>query len=162
MNFTVFETNANGTEKYSRAETIEADSSHKAADWYREQFRLSTQATHLMVTSEGGAQKLIALHVGTTSVSGDSSTSASATQGSSSPVVEERCGWSTFCTVIGSLNLLLALIGLLMMGGSSYEQANGFVLVVSGLAGGLSSFIFGYIIQLLFDCRRYLRRLVEK
>jgi hypothetical protein len=49
-----------------------------------------------------------------------------------------------------------------MMGGSSYQQANGFVLVVSGLAGGLSSFIFGYIIQLLFDCRRYLRRLVEK
>ena len=51
-------------------------------------------------------------------------------------------------------------VGLLMMllAGSK----DGLVLLISGVAGGLSTLIFGYIIQLLFDCRRYLRRMTER
>lgn len=79
-----------------------------------------------------------------------------------SPIGEETCGWSTFCTVIGWINLLLGVIGLFMLGGTSSDRASGTVLIITGFAGGLSSFIFGYIIQLLFDCRRYLRRMTEK
>lgn len=53
MKFTVFETNSNRSEKYSRAETIEAVSLQKAAESYQEEFRLAAHTSHLQVTAEG-------------------------------------------------------------------------------------------------------------
>ena len=163
MKFTVFETNSNGSEKYSRAETTEAVSSQKAADWYQEEFRLAAQTSHLKVITEGGTQELIALRgVSPPTVAEVRPTFTAVNRETPSPIDEETCGWSTFCTVIGWINLLLGVIGLFMLGGNSSDRASGMVLIITGFAGGLSSFIFGYIIQLLFDCRRYLRRMTEK
>lgn len=163
MKFTVFETNSNGSEKYSRAETIVAVSTQKAADWYQEEFRLAAQTSHLKVITEGGTQELIALRgVSPPTVAEVRPTFTAVNRETPSPIDEETCGWSTFCTVIGWINLLLGVIGLFMLGGNSSDRASGMVLIITGFAGGLSSFIFGYIIQLLFDCRRYLRRMTEK
>ena len=163
MKFTVFETNSNGSEKYSRAETIVAVSTQKAADWYQEEFRLAAQTSHLKVITEGGTQELIALRgVSPPTVAEVRPTFTAVNRETPSPIDEETCGWSTFCTVIGCINLLLGVIGLFMLGGDRSDRANGMVLIITGFAGGLSSFIFGYIIQLLFDCRRYLRRMTEK
>ena len=163
MKFTVFETNQNGSEKYSRAETTEAVSSQKAADWYQEEFRITAQASHLKVTTEGGGHTLIALRgVSPPTVAEVRPAFTAVNRETPSPISEETCGWSTFCTVIGWINLLLGVIGLFLLGGTSSDRASGMVLITTGFAGGLSSFIFGYIIQLLFDCRRYLRRLTEK
>jgi hypothetical protein len=163
MKFTVFETNSNGSEKYSRAETIVAVSTQKAADWYQEEFRLAAQTSHLKVITEGGTQELIALRgVSPPTVAEVRHAFTAVNRETPSPIVEETCGWSTFCTVIGWINLLLGVIGLFMFGGNSSDRASGMVLIIAGFAGGLSSFIFGYIIQLLFDCRRYLRRMTEK
>ena len=163
MKFTVFETNSNGSEKYSRAETTEAVSSQKAADWYQEEFRITAQASHLKVTTEGGGHTLIALRdVSPPTVAEVRPALTAVNRETPSPISEETCGWSTFCTVIGWINLLLGVIGLFMLGGTSSDRASGMVLIITGFAGGLSSFIFGYIIQLLFDCRRYLRRMTEK
>jgi len=163
MKFTVFETNQNGSEKYSRAETIEAVSTQKAADWYQEEFRLAAQTSHLQVTAEGGDNALIALRgVSPPTVAEVRPTFTAVNRETPSPISEETCGWSTFCTVIGWINLLLGVIGLFLLGGTSSDRASGMVLIITGFAGGLSSFIFGYIIQLLFDCRRYLRRMTEK
>ena len=163
MKFTVFETNQNGSEKYSRAETTEAVSSQKAADWYQEEFRLAAQTSHLQVTTEGGGSALIALRgVSPPTVAEVRPTFTAVNRETPSPIGEVTCGWSTFCTIIGWINLLLGVIGLFMLGGDRSDRANGMVLIITGFAGGLSSFIFGYIIQLLFDCRRYLRRMTEK
>ena len=163
MKFTIYETNSNGSEKYSRSETTEAVSSQKAADWYQEEFRLAAQASHLKVTTEGGDEELIALRgVNPPTVAEVRPALTAVTRETPSPIGEETCGWSTFCTVIGWINLLLGVIGLFMLGGNSSDRASGMVLIITGFAGGLSSFIFGYIIQLLFDCRRYLRRMTEK
>ena len=163
MKFTVFETNQNGSEKYSRAETTEAVSSQKAADWYQEEFRITAQASHLKVTTEGGGHTLIALRdVSPPTVAEVRPALTAVNRETPSPIDEETCGWSTFCTIIGWINLLLGVIGLFMFGGNSSDRASGMVLIIAGFAGGLSSFIFGYIIQLLFDCRRYLRRMTEK
>ena len=170
MKFTIYETNSNGSEKYSRSETTEAVSSQKAADWYQEEFKLAAQASHLKVTTEGGAQELIALQGVRPSLQGVRPSLVAEVYPAltavdreiTSPIGDETCGWSTFCTVIGGINLLLGVIGLSMLGGTSSDRASGMVLIITGFAGGLSSFIFGYIIQLLFDCRRYLRRMTEK
>jgi len=163
MKFTIYETNSNGSEKYSRSETTEAVSSQKAADWYQEEFRITAQASHLKVTTEGGGHTLIALRdVSPPTVAEVRPAFTAVNRETPSPISEETCGWSTFCTVIGWINLLLGVIGLFMLGGNSSDRASGMVLIITGFAGGLSSFIFGYIIQLLFDCRRYLRRLTEK
>jgi len=163
MKFTVFETNSNGSEKYSRAETTEAVSTQKAADWYQEEFRLAAQTSHLQVTAEGGDNALIALRgVSPPPVAEVRPVLTAVNRETPSPIGEETCGWSTFCTIIGWINLLLGVIGLFMLGGDRSDRANGMVLIITGFAGGLSSFIFGYIIQLLFDCRRYLRRIIEK
>ncbi len=163
MKFTVFETNSNGSEKYSRAETIVAVSTQKAADWYQEEFRLAAQTSHLKVITEGGTQELIALRdVSPPTVAEVRPALTAVNRETPSPIDEETCGWSTFCTVIGWINLLLGVIGLFMLGGGGSDRASGMVLIITGFAGGLSSFIFGYIIQLLFDCRRYLRRMTEK
>ena len=163
MKFTVFESNSNGSEKYSRAETIVAVSTQKAADWYQEEFRLAAQTSHLKVITEGGTQELIALRaVSLPTVAEVRPAFTAVNRETPSPISEETCGWSTFCTVIGWINLLLGVIGLFMLGGDRSDRANGMVLIITGFAGGLSSFIFGYIIQLLFDCRRYLRRMTEK
>ena len=163
MKFTVFETNSNGSEKYSRAETTEAVSSQKAADWYQEEFRITAQASHLKVTTEGGGHTLIALRgVCPPTLAEVRPALTAVNRETPSPIGEVTCGWSTFCTVIGWINLLLGVIGLFMFGGNSSDRASGMVLIITGFAGGLSSFIFGYIIQLLFDCRRYLRRMTEK
>lgn len=59
MKFTIYETNSNGSEKYSRSETTEAVSSQKAADWYQEEFRLAAQTSHLQVTAEGEITRLL-------------------------------------------------------------------------------------------------------
>ena len=163
MKFTIYETNSNGSEKYSRSETTEAVSSQKAADWYQEEFRITAQASHLKVTTEGGGHTLIALRgVSPPTVAEVRPAFTAVNRETPSPISEETCGWSTFCTVIGWINLLLGVIGLFMLGGNSSDRASGVVLIITGFAGGLSSFIFGYIIQLLFDCRRYLRRMTEK
>ena len=163
MKFTVFETNSNRSEKYSRAETIEAVSLQKAAESYQEEFRLAAQTSHLQVTAEGGDNALIALRgVSPPTVAEVRPAFTAVNRETPSPISEETCGWSTFCTVIGWINLLLGVIGLFLLGGTSSDRANGMVLIIAGFAGGLSSFIFGYIIQLLFDCRRYLRRMIEK
>ncbi len=163
MKFTIYETNSNGSEKYSRSETTEAVSSQKAADWYQEEFWITAQASHLKVTTEGGGHTLIALRdVSPPTVAEVRPAFTAVNRETPSPISEETCGWSTFCTVIGWINLLLGVIGLFMLGGNSSDRASGMVLIITGFAGGLSSFIFGYIIQLLFDCRRYLRRLTEK
>ena len=165
MKFTIYETNSNGSEKYSRSETTEAVSSQKAADWYQEEFKLAAQASHLKVTTEGGAQELIALQGVRPSLVAEVYPALTAVDRDiTSPIGDETCGWSTFCTVIGWINLLLGVIGLfiVVIGSGGSDLANGMVLIITGFAGGLSSFIFGYIIQLLFDCRRYLRRMTEK
>jgi hypothetical protein len=163
MKFTIYETNSNGSEKYSRSETTDAVSSQKAADWYQEEFRLAAQASHLKVTIDGGDEEIIALRGVTPPTVAEVRPGLTAVNRETpSPIGEETCGWSTFCTVIGWINLLLGVIGLFMLGGNSSDRANGMVLIIAGFAGGLSSFIFGYIIQLLFDCRRYLRRMIEK
>jgi len=163
MKFTIYETNSNGSEKYSRAETIEAVSTQKAAESYQEEFRLAAQASHLKVTTDGGDEEIIALRgVSPPTVAEVRPGSTGVNRETPSPISEETCGWSTFCTVIGWINLLLGVIGLFMLGGDRSDRANGMVLIITGFAGGLSSFIFGYIIQLLFDCRRYLRRMTEK
>jgi hypothetical protein len=165
MKFTVFETNSNGSEKYSSAEMIWAVSPQKAAESYQEEFRLAAQTSHLKVITEGGTQELIALRgVSPPTVAEVSPAFTAVNHETPSPIDEETCGWSTFCTVIGWINLLLGVIGLfiVVLGGGSSDRANGLVLIITGFAGGLSSFIFGYIIQLLFDCRRYLRRMTEK
>ena len=163
MKFTIYETNSNGSEKYSRSETTEAVSSQKAADWYQEEFRITAQASHLKVTTEGGGHALIALRgVSPPPVAEVRPAFTAVNRETPSPISEETCGWSTFCTVIGWINLLLGVIGLFLLGGTSSDRASGMVLIITGFAGGLSSFIFGYIIQLLFDCRRYLRRMTEK
>ena len=57
----IFETNPNGSEKYSGAKTIDAVSARKAADLYQDEFKPVAHASHLMVTTEGGTQELIAL-----------------------------------------------------------------------------------------------------
>ena len=163
MKFTVFETNLNGSEKYSSAEMIWAVSTQKAAESYQEEFRLAAQTSHLKVITEGGTQELIALRgVSPPTVAEVPPVLAAVNRETPSPIFEETCGWSTFCTVIGWINLLLGVIGLFMLGGGGSDRASGMVLIITGFAGGLSSFIFGYIIQLLFDCRRYLRRMTEK
>ena len=163
MKFTIYETNSNGSEKYSRSETTEAVSSQKAADWYQEEFRLAAQTSHLQVTAEGGDNALIALRgFSPPTVAEVRPAFTAVNRETPSPIGEETCGWSTFCTVIGWINLLLGVIGLFMLGGTSSDRASGMVLIITGFAGGLSSFIFGYIIQLLFDCRRYLRQMTEK
>ena len=163
MKFTIYETNSNGSEKYSRSETTEAVSIQKAADWYQEEFRITAQASHLKVTTEGGGHTLIALRdVSPPTVAEVRPALTAVNRETPSPIGEVMCGWSTFCTVIGWINLLLGVIGLFMLGGDRSDRANGMVLIITGFAGGLSSFIFGYIIQLLFDCRRYLRRMTEK
>ena len=165
MKFTIYETNSNGSEKYSRSETIEAVSTQKAADWYQEEFRLAAQTSHLQVTAEGGDNALIALRgVSPPTVAEVRPAFTAVNRETPSPISEETCGWSTFCTVIGWINLLLGVIGLfiVVIGSGGSDLANGMVLIITGFAGGLSSFLFGYIIQLLFDCRRYLRRMTEK
>ena len=163
MKFTVFETNSNGSEKYSSAEMIWAVSPQKAAESYQEEFRLAAQTSHLQVTTEGGGSALIALRgVSPPTVAEVRPALTAVNRETPSPIGEVMCGWSTFCTVIGWINLLLGVIGLFMLGGDRSDRANGMVLIITGFAGGLSSFIFGYIIQLLFDCRRYLRRMTEK
>jgi len=163
MKFTIYETNSNGSEKYSRSETTEAISSQKAADWYQEEFRLAAQSSHLKITTEAGAQELIALRgVSPPTIAEVRPALTDVDRKTPNTIGEETCGWSTFCTVIGWINLLLGVIGLFMLGGNSSDRASGLVLIITGFAGGLSSFIFGYIIQLLFDCRRYLRRMTEQ
>ena len=163
MKFTVFETNSNGSKKYSSAEMIWAVSPQKAAESYQEEFRLAAQTSHLKVITEGGTQELIALRgVSPPTVAEVRPAFTAVNRETPSPIGEETCGWSTFCTVIGWINLLLGVIGLFMLGGTSSDRASGMVLIIAGFAGGVSSFIFGYIIQLLFDCRRYLRRMTEK
>ena len=163
MKFTVFETNLNGSEKYSSAEMIWAVSTQKAAESYQEEFRLAAQTSHLQVTAEGGDNALIALRgFSPPTVAEVRPALTAVNRETPTPIGEETCGWSTFCTVIGWINLLLGVIGLFMLGGNSSDRASGVVLIITGFAGGLSSFIFGYIIQLLFDCRRYLRRMTEK
>ncbi len=70
------------------------------------------------------------------------------------------CGWSSFCAFIGWANFVLGVLGLLMLTSrSDSNQAAGFTLAVIGFAGGVSSLIAGYIIQLLFDCRQYLKEI---
>jgi len=163
MKFTIYETNSNGSVKYSRSETTEAISSQKAADWYQEQFRLAPQASHLKVTTEAGAQELIALRgASPPTVAEIRPTMTAVNRETANPIGEETCGWSTFCTVIGWLNLLLGVKGLFVLGGNSSDRDSGPILIITGFAGGISSFIFGYIIQLLFDCRRYLQRIAQK
>ena len=199
MKYTLFETNANGSEKYSRVETVEAASCQEAAARYQAGFELALQASHLMVTTAEGVEELIVVRGSspppvfatgfhTPSPAGSSTTPAlewsrrrhqdvqpwrrphrqtvddksrrPVTRETTNSVAEESCGWSTFCWVIGWMNLFLGGVGLLMMllAGSK----DGLVLLISGVAGGLSTLIFGYIIQLLFDCRRYLRRMTER
>ena len=168
----IFETNPNGSEKYSGAKTIDAVSARKAADLYQYEFKPVAHASHLMVTTEGGTQELIALggvslpplHEARPAFAAETREAppsfAAETRETTNPTAEETCGWSTFCWVIGWMNLFLGGVGLLMMllAGSK----DGLVLLISGVAGGLSILIFGYIIQLLFDCRRYLRRMTER
>jgi len=163
MKFTIYETNSNGSEKYSRSETTEAISSQKAADWYQEEFRLAAQSSHLKITTEAGSQELIALRgVSPPTIAEVRPALTDVDRKTPNTIGEETCGWSIFCTVIGWINLLLGVIGLFMLDGNSSDRASGLVLIITGFAGSLSSFIFGYIIQLLFDCRRYLRRMTEQ
>ena len=164
MRFTVFETNSVGSEKYSGSETVEAETAQEAATVFRHQFHLAAQTSHLRVTAEGGKPQLIPVRSEDSPPGGEVRGGAipppQLLQGSSS---EERCGWAAFCTVIGWINLVVGGIGLvLMMTGDRSERASGMVLLITGLAGGLGSFISGYIIRLLFDCRRYLRKLSER
>ena len=163
MKYTLFETNANGSEKYSRVETVEAASCQEAAARYQAGFELALQASHLMVTTAEGVEELIVVRGSSPPpvfATGFHTPSPAVTRETTNSVAEESCGWSTFCWVIGWMNLFLGGVGLLMMllAGSK----DGLVLLISGVAGGLSILIFGYIIQLLFDCRRYLRRMTER
>ena len=126
MKFTIYETNSNRSEKYSRAETIEAVSLQKAAESYQEEFRLAAQTSHLQVTAEGGDNALIALRgVSPPTVAEVRPAFTAVNRETPSPISEETCGWSTFCTVIGWINLLLGVIGLFMLGGGGSDRASG-------------------------------------
>ncbi len=163
MKFTIFETNLDGTEKYSRMQTIEESSAQRAAARYQEEFRIAAQASHLMVISEGGSEQIVALEERKLTAPPEAAPSDHpGAAPESSPVQAETCGWSTFCFVIAVLNFIMAGFGLLALSGNRSEREQGFILIVMGIGGGITSLLFGYIIQMLFDCRRYLKRLTER
>lgn len=76
--------------------------------------------------------------------------------------VQPTCGWSVFSIILGTLSLTLALIGILIWGAGSYGvRETGKWLLIAGLSSGLSCLLMAYVIQLLFECRNYLRMLNE-
>ena len=94
MKFTIFETDSNGSEKCSLAETIEAVSGQKATERYQEEFRLAAPKGHLKVTTEGGAHELIALRGGSLqSFARLRYALTDVTRGTASPISKETCGW---------------------------------------------------------------------
>jgi hypothetical protein len=66
------------------------------------------------------------------------------------------CTWTIFCNIVGTINFALGIIGLFN------GKESGFYLAIVGFAGGISCLLLGYIIQLLFDCRRHLEKIANK
>lgn len=61
------------------------------------------------------------------------------------------------------LNVAAAGFGCFLMTSNSESQTEtGKWIAIAGLSSGISSLFLGYAIQLLFECRNYLRKLTEK
>ena len=71
--------------------------------------------------------------------------------------------WKTFCNWVAALNFIAAFVGLLHLDAYSSETRElGRLLLIVGLSAGISSLMLGSIIQLLFECRNYLREIARK
>jgi len=179
MKYFVFETNGSGAERYSRTEEVEADTAIQAVTVYESTFNLRPQTTHLMVTSEGKGTGVVLFVKEATSqtralagkgkVQADGSPWLSnhiTTQGgevSSSDKIE-RCGWSRFFFILGLLNLVIAFFAVTWALGSRTRDdvQMALYLMISGVVSGLASFLTAYLVQLLFECRNYLRKMAGK
>jgi len=71
-------------------------------------------------------------------------------------LTNQTCGWTMFYQICAFISCLIFIAGLIQGG------YNGFSLAISGICGALGCSVAGYVIQLLFDCRRYLEVIAKK
>jgi hypothetical protein len=71
-------------------------------------------------------------------------------------LTNQTCGWTMFYQICAFISCLIFIAGLIQGGN------NGFFLAISGVCGALGCLVSGYVIQLLFDCRRYLEVIAKK
>ena len=71
-------------------------------------------------------------------------------------MTNQTCGWTMFYQICAFISCLIFIAGLIQGGN------NGFFLAISGACGALGCLVSGYVIQLLFDCRRYLEVIAKK
>lgn len=93
-----------------------------------------------------------------TSPSAAAGSSSSEPNSSASEMAEAVSGWKSFCTVLATISFFIAGLGLLMLAvPPSVNAPPALVIFLSGLSSGISLLLLGYLIQLLFECRNYLR-----
>jgi hypothetical protein len=75
---------------------------------------------------------------------------------------EDESGWARLFYGFGVINFLVFAIALVnFLGVSNHDRAEYLYLLIVGLGGGLTCFFFGYVTQILSDCRRYLKKISD-
>ncbi len=74
----------------------------------------------------------------------------------------EESGWAWLFYGFGIINLFISAIGFInLLGASNNNRTEYLYLLIVGLGGGLTCFFFGYVTQILSDCRRYLKKISD-
>lgn len=162
--FSVYFTNETGMTQIGERHVISAGSASEAIGEF---LKITEGTTEKYILTSSGLLSSAEIHVNPKFREKTSQESLPSSNESRNPVLlnnevgAAKCGWSVFCSIVGWLNIILGLIGLIMFAGSRSDQAAGFTLAVAGFSGGIACLISGYIIQLLFDCRGYLKKIAK-
>ena len=146
MIYHLVETNSSRSNVFSKTEKIDAQSHEEAAKQYLKNYKTNPRCSHLEITEENG-EKMILFEIHKTNQPSVSSS-------------ETNSGWATVFYIFGSINLLGFAIGFLeFLDSRGDNRVQYFISSIAGLAGGLTCFFFASVTQMVFDCRRYLKKM---
>ena len=151
MIYHLVETNSSRSNVFSKTEKIEAQSHEDAAKQYLKNYKTNPRCSHLEITEED-SEKMLLFAINKKDTTNNQTILAS---GSDS-------GWATVFYIFGSINLVGSAIGFLaLLDSRGDEKAQYFISTIVGLGSGLTCFFFGYVTQILSDCRRYLKKMSD-
>ena len=146
MIYHLVETNSSRSNVFSKTEKIDAQSHEEAAKQYLKTYKTNPRCSHLEITEEDG-EKMILFEIHKTNQQSASSS-------------ETNSGWATVFYIFGSINLLGFAIGFLeFLDSRGDNRVQYFISTIAGFAGGLTCFFFASVTQMVFDCRRYLKKM---
>ena len=75
-------------------------------------------------------------------------------------IYQNRCGWSTLFSTLGWILIVLGLISFLFLPSLGFKS-NLLIAIASSIMAGMNLLFISFIVQLIFECRNYLKELSD-